>query len=366
MQSSKSRHLARYGAAFLMAGSAVFADSVFVGSLERKDVTITAVREGSIEFKVAGHAADPVPLTRVSRIAISDEPGLNAAEQAYADRKFASAAEQYQAVLQNTRRPWLRDYVLPRMLRAAKSGERFPAAVAAYVALLPRNPKLAQENRPLPAGGQSPAELKVAVATLLAACGDSALKGGQRQAMLGLLLEVCLAQNDLGAATNAREQIIRLGTQSSSDPTSARILGDTHLALAHLALAEKNYDKAVAEVEAGRELFTDSSEQVAALYALALAKDAKLGEKPAADMARDVAIEYMRVVALSRKTAEQPYLAASLYRAGQLCEKSGDAKGAVALYADVSRAYAQTPQGRAARRDLGRLHKDSEGEAAAK
>lgn len=343
--------------AMLLASSSAFADSIVVASIERKDVKITNVRDGAIEFTVAGRTVEPVPLTRVSRVIVTDEPQLTAAELAYNEKRFDAAAEQYQQALKNAKKPWMKDYIPPRMLLAAKQGNMFGAAVTAYVALLPKDPTFAQEHRPSLAAEVTAQDLKAAATALVAASQDSSIAGASKQAVLSLLLDVYRAQNDFAGAARVGEQILKSGVLDATDPTAARMIADTRLSLARLALAQKKYDKVIAEVEAGRALFTEPYQQAIALYCLAQVKDRGLPAKPEPTVMQDLAIDYVRVASLAKKAPEQPYLAESLYRAGQLCERAGDVKGAVALLSEVAQIAGDSPLAKAAGRDLSRLQK---------
>lgn len=331
-----------------------FADSVFIGSLERKDVKITAVRDGSIEFSLEGRSTEPVPLTRVSHIALTDDAALNRAEEAFVAGKFAAAAEGYQASFKATARPWLKTYILPRMLEAANKGEKFGVAVSAYIALVKQQPQAAQKARPTPPQN-APVELRSAVTELSAAASDTALSAGARQAIQSLLLEVYRTQNDLASAARLGEQILKSGTMDMNDPAAVRLAADVRIGLARVALADKQYDKAQAQIDGGRELFTDPKQQAMALFCLAQAADGKAGAKPDAAAAKDLAIAYMRVVAVARTAPDQPCLPESLYRVAQLHEVFGDTRTAAGLYADLAQTYADESVGKAAAKDVARL-----------
>ena len=108
----------------LVAGP-VLADSVWVGSLERQDVKVRNFRNGVVEFTIEGRAVDPVPAERVARLLIEDEPTFSKAEQAFAEGNFAAATEGYLAASKSTSKPWLQDWMLPKLLTAADRSGRF-------------------------------------------------------------------------------------------------------------------------------------------------------------------------------------------------------------------------------------------------
>ena len=356
-------HGARWLVALGLAGAALpaLADSVFIGSVERKDVKITSVRDGAIEFTIEGRAVEPVPLSKITRISIADEPDLGRAETAYLAQQPLQAAEAYQAAFKLTKRPWLKDYILPRMLESANKSGKFDVAVSSYIALVRKDVQGAQKARPTPPE-DAVAELATAVTQLSAASNDATLSKGAKQALQSLLLEVYRAQNDLVSAAKLGEQILKSGTMDMNDPAAIRLAGDVRIGLARVALADKQYDKAQAQIEGGKELFVDPRQQAAAWYCLAQAMDGKAGAKPDASAAKDIAIAYMRVVAMSRLTSETPHVVDSLYRVAQLHEMFGDLKGAMAIYSDITQTDAEQPLGKAAAKDVVRLEQQIKGD----
>ena len=363
MFSCPRTHGARWLMALVVAGAALPAlgDSVFIGSLERKDVKITSVRDGAIEFSIDGRPVEPVSLSKITRISIADEADLAKAEAAYLAQQPGPAADAYKVAFKSTKRPWLKDYILPRMLESANKSGKFDVAVSSYIALVRKDVQAAQKARPTPpeAGG---AELTAAVTDLSTASNDATLSKGAKQALQSLLLEVYRAQNDLVSAAKLGEQILKSGTMDMNDPSAIRLAGDVRIGLARVALADKQYDKAQAQIEGGRELFVDPRQQAMALYCLAEAMDGKAGVKPDANAAKDIAIAYMRVVAMSRTAADTPYVPESLYRVAQLHETYGDMKGALAIYSDLAQSHADQPVGKTAAKSVSRLEQQLKAE----
>ena len=356
MFSCPRTHGERWLVALVLASVALpaLADSVFIGSLERKDVKITAVRDGAIELSIDGRAVEPMPLNKITRINIADEPELGRAEGAYLAQQPLQAVEAYQAAFKTTKRPWLKDYILPRLLDSANKSGKFDVAVSSYIALVRKDVQAAQKARPTPPE-EPVTQLAAAVTELSRASNDATLPKGAKQALQSLLLEVYRAQKDLASATKLGEQILKSGTMDMNDPAAIRLAGDVRIGLARVAMANKEYDKALAQIEGGKELFVETRQQVVALYCLAQAMDGKAGAKPDANAAKDIALAYMRVVAVARLTTQAPHVVESLYRVAQLHELFGDPKGAMATYSDITQTYAEQPLGKAAAKDVARL-----------
>src|SRR6185295_18904207 len=116
------------------------ADSVFVGSLERKNAVIKEIRDDNLIFEISQREAEPVPLARVTKLVVTNEPALNAAEEAFAAGKFDQAVDGYQKTLRSTNKPWLKDWSAMRLIEAANKTGRFDAATTAYIAALMKDP----------------------------------------------------------------------------------------------------------------------------------------------------------------------------------------------------------------------------------
>src|SRR5689334_17081684 len=111
------------------------ADDVYVRSgkeaaeLGLKNVTIRTVKDGELYFTINTRESHR-PLGEISRIELTGETQLNAAEKAFSDAtsakdpavakaKYSDAVTGYNATLGSTNKPWLKDYVAQRMQIAA-------------------------------------------------------------------------------------------------------------------------------------------------------------------------------------------------------------------------------------------------------
>ncbi len=342
-----------FAAAGMLLSGMAMADSVFVGTLERKDVKIRSYRNGVIEFTIAGRAVDPVPADRVTRIAVDDEPEFSKADQAFAEEDYAAAADGYSAALKTTTKPWLKDWILPRFLQAANRAGRLDLATTAFVQLAGKDLKAAMQAVPAVGENADARQLSAAAAELKRAA-SSGGNTSARQAILSLLMEVTRAQGDLAGASAVAEELLKSIPSDLSDPAVAYLVADIHLSIARLAMAQEDYAKALNQLEANRRLFTDPVQQAQALYALAVIADKQLKDR-SPDALKDCALAYMKAVAVARQTPDRKNLPEALVRVAQIQEELGDLKSASLLYAEVAEEYKGTPIAATAAREQQRL-----------
>lgn len=329
----------------LCGSSRAIADSIFVGTLERKDVKVESFRNGAIEFTIAGRAIEPVSAAHISRLVLDDDKAFSNADQSFAEGKYAAAADGYQAVLKASGRPWLKDWILPRQLQAANQAGRLELATPAFVQLVARDLGSALRYRPLVREGMDAKQLSASAAELTRASTASGTNPAQQQALLGLLLDVHRAQGDMVSSTKVAEQLLKVIPSDLSDPAVARGQADVRLSIAKLALAKKDYAGAIKQIESSRQLFNDLSQQAEAFYCLAQARDGQEGPEASQEALKDLAIDYMRAVAVARKTPEKRYVPESLTRVAEIQEKLGEVKKAAALYAEVATDYKNSSVG---------------------
>lgn len=328
--------------ALSLATSSAFADSVFVGSLERKDVKIVAFRNGVVEFTIAGRSVAPVEAARITRLALDDEPGFTQADKAFSDGAYAQAADGYRNALAATKRPWLADWVAPRLLQSANRAGKLDAAVSAFNTLLLTDINAAVAHRPVVAG--SSAELlRKAVVELARAGSQANLSATQQLAAKGLLLDVYLAQEDGEAAGRMAGELARFLDDDSNDPAMQRSLARLRLSMARLSLSKADHAGAMAQLRANSASFTEPVDQAEAFFLLAQAQDGAAGQTPSADVLRDIAIAYMRSVAASQKAADRRFMPAALFRVAEIEQQLGEVKAAASLYGEVAAEYKDSP-----------------------
>jgi tetratricopeptide (TPR) repeat protein len=329
--------------AALSVASLALADTLVVGGNARTGAKIKSYRNGVFDYTLDGREVNPVAGDRVSQIALDDDPVLTAAEQALVGEKWAAAVDEYQRALKATKRVWLKDWVLPRMVVAAERAGKFDVAVSGFVQMLKGDAGVAMKYRPWPAETTAAAALTAAAGELAKASSLAAWSTTQKQAILSLLMDVERVQGDVAGATKLSEQLLRSAVVNKADPASERVVADIYIGSARLAVLKKEYARATALIEQNGPLFTDRVQQVEALYCLALARDGELGAEASKDALKDLAIAYMRVVAAGRGGADRRDVPEALLRVGELQEQLGDKRVAQTLYAEVTGEYKDSP-----------------------
>jgi tetratricopeptide (TPR) repeat protein len=332
-------------------------DSIFTGTLERPNVTVREVKGGMVYYEIGGRSGEPIAVSKISRIQARDEPAFNAAEVAFVTGEWETAAENYQKAIADRRTNlWIVDWSLPRLVDSARRCGRFDAAVAGYIELVKKDPQSAGTYKPALPDAKS-AYLSVAVDQLEAALKDPAINDARRQPLLLLLLEIQRLRKDDAAIT---EIVRRLGEiESVSDAgqagDAAQTAAELRLGLAHVALDQGDFQKAIDQIEPNRGLFTQPRQQADALHCLARARYglADKSNDPAA--LKEAALAYMRVVAHFKELPDLPQVADSLYMTGLILERLKEPQSAMRIYQNVIAQYNTDPAAAKARARLEQL-----------
>ncbi len=277
--------------------------------------------------------------SKLQEINVEGETSFNSAEDAFAHHDYDTAITGYQAVLQSSSsKGWIQTRAALRLLAAGKAKDRYDAQVAAYVALLQKDPTTASANKPTEAPDHSQ-YLDPALAAVTKGLESSKLDDTQKSNLLDLQLQINQAKGDNAAVLATLKQLNDMG--GASDQVKATL----KIADAQVAYQNKQYTQAIADIEQNKALFTEPDQQVDALFVLAQAKYAANGDKADADTLKDLAINYMRVVTFGNQLNDRPHVAESLYQAGQIEEQLKEPAAAAGLYGQVAkdRAFANSP-----------------------
>jgi tetratricopeptide (TPR) repeat protein len=339
------------------------ADSIFVGTLERPNVTIKEIRGDQLVFEINDRPAEPVPVARVTKLVVTSDPTFTAAEEAYAGGKFDVAVEGYHKSLRGAGggagagKPWIKDWSAMRLIDAANRTGRFDAATTAYITLLLKDPTAATARLKPALPDAKSTYLDTAVAEVNKALQTSKITDPQKQALLTFLVELHRARKDAKAAGEAVEQLMKIpGASAASDPDTKRAVADMKLSLARVAIDAKDYAKAIATIESARALFADPQQQADALYCLADARFGAAMQSKDAQALKDAGLAYMRVVANFKDAPGRPHVADALLKTAQVHEQLGEPKTSEQLYEQVAREFNSEPAiATAARDNLSRL-----------
>ena len=337
------------------------ADTIWVSSggspLPIEDVKIARVVGDRIFFMTAQGTETSRELGQVSRMKIDDEPVFTAAEDAFAAGDFDKATDGYQKAMKGSAKEWLKDWATLRLIESANKAGRFDAAASGYIALVQKDPNLAARQKPqMPDAGST--YLETAAEDANKALQNSRLSEQQQLALLNFLLEIHRTRNDTAAAGQVAEQMAKLGGGAGAGGEAQAPVGavaDMKLGLAKVALDNKEYDKALKEIEDNRAIFTDPKQQADALYVIAEAKNGLLGSSDDPEALKDVALAYMRVVAHFKDQPNAPHVAESLFKTAQVMERLKDERSAVALYQQLANEYAESPLATKAKEQVERL-----------
>lgn len=328
----------------LLLGNLVWADTLFVGELERKDIHITGYRHGMVEITVAGHVADLVHAGIVTRIMLDDDPLFTDAETAYVRGDWDKAAEGYSRAMRSASRPWLTDWSLPRLLDSANRGGKMGLAASAFCELIKRDAAKAMKLRPVPDAADQNG-LSAAASVAGNALRDQTNSAFALRAMGSLMLDVRLEQNDLAAADELWSALGGSNREPVGDAASADVEADICLGGARLALAQNRPADAKAMILGFSGKFEVGRRQAMALDSLARAEEGLAGEKVTLEARKDMAIAYARAAAAWRGAESRRGTSRNLLRVAEIERQLGDTAEAQALYEKLAREYKDCPAG---------------------
>ncbi|MDQ3441133.1 MAG: hypothetical protein M3478_12375 [Planctomycetota bacterium] len=329
-------------------------DAATANAMEYSKVKITRIDETGVIFaNPAGRESDR-PLEQVVRIAIDDEPTLNAAEEAFVAGTWDVATDNYLKTIKSTQRDWLKDWVARRLLTAAEKAKRFDAAATAYVTAVLGGAK-APAKPAMPDAKST--YLATAAKEVEAALQNPKLSADQRQALLSFLLDLHRTRNDQKGMADVMQQLQKAGALAANDPAAAGALARMKLDVAAVAVEGNQYKKALDEINASRAIFVNPADQAQALFLLAQAQEGLAGENATA--LHDAALAYMRVVAHCKDSPGRPHVVESMMKTASILERTKNAKAALDLYQQVAAQFGDDPAAAQAREHAQRLSQQS-------
>lgn len=286
------------------------------GSAIKADGTVLKVENGNLvwQSKTSGNQTQR-PMDAIVKVLADGETALNAAEEAFETEKWDVAATNYDKAINSTRKEWVKDRAVFRLVAAAEKAGQFPLSAKAFVQLAARDPKQAEERKP--AIPDDKAQVAKAIPDV-----ERAFAARQTDQVRGFL-------GDLYIANGEPDKALKLLAGAPGADRNPVIL----LTQAKAALASKNYAGAADVIQKNRALFTDPSQQLDALYVLAETAAATAGNDPVKK--QDAAIAYMRVVA-HFGSRNSPQVLSSLMKAAALLEQIGQKTEAAAVYRQVA------------------------------
>jgi tetratricopeptide (TPR) repeat protein len=345
----------------LAIGSVARADDVYVRSgaqgaeLQLKNVTIKSVKDGELYFMINTRESHR-PVAEISRLDLTGEAGFNAADKAFSDAraakdeatakaKFAEAVTGYTTTMGSTNKPWLKDYAALRMQIAAPRSGRLDAALEAWRTMVEKDPASAAKAKPSVEGIEPKSQYLSFGAKALDTWAKGTNKQDAQRAYLDMLFDVQTAMGDADAAAKTLERRVALG----GTPEEIAL---TQVQLAELDLANKRYDAAAERLGKVNVGLLGEAERATVTYVLTECKAAKMQPTAPADQWKDLAIDYMRVVAGAPQSGSA---GPALLKVAEIHETLKDPETALKIYQQVAREHANTAAGQAAQKGAERL-----------
>ena len=344
------------------AGGSARGDDIFLKSgpqaneLPLKNVTITRIKDGELYYMV-GNAERHRPIGEI-RVELTGDTQLNAAEKAFAEArivkdeaaakgKFSEAVNGYSTTLASTNKPWLKEFAAIRMQIAAPRSGRFDVALQAWMTMVDKDPAAATKSKPSLDGIDPKSTYLVNGAKTLSVAANGSPKPDARRAYLDLLLDVQTVMGDVEGANKTLETRVTMGGTPEE-------VADLMVKLAQTDVANKKYDTAAERLKKVNLAALSDAGRADATYILAECKAVKLQPTSPPDEWKDLAIDYMKVVAGFPTSINA---GPALLKVAEIHETLKEPETALKIYQQVAREHANTPAGQAAQKGIERLGK---------
>lgn len=310
---------------------------------------IRGIADDQLRYITSSGAERAEDVQRVFQIRVTSDPALTAAEEAFVSGRWDEAIDGYERVVRGME-DWKRRWSAPRLLHAARKGNRFDAAVSAYIAFVRIDASAASSARPDPTGvGVNLIDDAIRELT-------DALRGAtpeQSASFLALKLELQRARGDTAGALRTLDDLLKYADSFEMDASMRRLLADARLAEATAAMEAGQYARAIEVVERAYSAFVEPPTRSRALFLVAEARS-RLAEA-SQDRAQwlDAALAYMRVVASFDEASSGGLRSQSLARVAEIHERLGETETALAIWTDLVENNPQTPAAVLAQQRLG-------------
>ncbi|HSI36972.1 MAG: tol-pal system YbgF family protein [Phycisphaerae bacterium] len=331
-------------------------------SLTYKNATVTNVKDNEIYFTAESGAQTHKRVADIISLEITNETSFNTAERAFkeatdaetkgdatAKRLFGEAATGYQAAVKSSK-PWLRDFASARLQIVAPKSGRFDIAVDSWIAMVTRDAASAAKAMPeLDAVDPKSNYLTEGLKKLTTAKNGTS-KVDEKRAYLGLIGAIQRHMNDPEAEVRTQGELVQIGG-------SPQEKAEYELLIARHEFAKKNVDAAAAALAKVDPSLLNENSKADLLFINSEIKAGKLGAAGTPDAWKDLALEYMRVVALHESN---PNSGAALLKVAEIFEtRLKEPETAMKVYRQVAREHQNTPAATAAQKAIDRLAKSA-------
>jgi TolA-binding protein len=321
------------------------ADSITVksgsGELQINDAHVSRIENDLVYFTTAqSDTEDSRPMPTVVKFSVDDEPAFSAGEDAFNNKDWKTAADDYSKAITATSKNWVKTRASVRLMEAANRSGNFLDAVKGFLAMADRDPALAAAHRPtIPT--DKPDDLDGAIALVKADLSSGTAKVEEQKVLLPFQAQLYTDKGDSAGADQALADDVKIDPDAANSPLVKGARATIAIRQAGDDLKQSKFQDAANLVESHQEVFVDPSQQADALYTLAQAKEG-LASKDNPDSLKDAAIAYMRVVAICKDFDGKPHVAESMLKAAAIDEQLQKPGEAIMLYKQVSSTFKDT------------------------
>jgi TolA-binding protein len=318
------------------------ADSITVrsgsGELQINDAHVSRIENDLVYFTTAqSDTEDSRPMPTVVKFSVDDEPAFSAGEDAFNNKDWKTAADDYSKAISATNKNWVKTRASVRLMEAANRSGNFLDAVKGFLAMADRDPALAAAHRPtIPT--DKPADIDGALALVKADLGGGTTKVDEQKVLLPFEAELDTDKGDSAGADQALADDVKIDPDAANSQLVKGARATIAIRQAEDDLKQSKFQDAANLVESHQEVFVDPAQQADALYTLAQAKEG-LASKDQPDSLKDAAIAYMRVVAICKDFEGKPHVAESMLKAAAIDEQLQKPDEAIMLYKQISSTF---------------------------
>lgn len=318
--------------------------------IQQENVRIEGLKDGRLAWITSAGQSRTEPIERIFKIALDRDAVLTAAEEAFAEKQWDRAIDNYIRIVRGADE-WKRRWAVPRLILSASEANRFDAAVTAYSALVRIDPANASASKPVIPNGP-PAVLDSAARDIRTQANDTTIPQ-QKAALLSFLLELHRARKNDADVAATLDELIKIPGAAGDDPAMNSLAAGIRLGQARVAIEQQKFAEALTIIQTHAERFIDPIQQAEALLLIARSRHALAGDN--AEKLSSAAADYMRVVAHFNATPNRPFVADALLGAGQSliqAKLTDDARNVLRQLIDE---FPDSPQAQQASTDLQKI-----------
>lgn len=320
------------------------ADSIVVrsgtGQFTMNNTKVNRIENDMVYFtSTASDVEDSRPIASVVKFQVDDEPAFTAAEDAFANGDWKTAADDYSKAISTTNQNWIKTRSSVRLMEAAAKSGDFQDSVKGFLAMADRDPSLAAAHRP-DLSAAKPADIDTAITLVTGDLNSGNVKVDEQKVLLPFLAELYTDKGDSKSALDTLTKETQIDPDAAKSKLVMQAQSSIALEQAGDDLKQSKYQDAINTIESHQAGFIDPTQQANALYDIAQAQEGMAKSDPAKLV--DAATAYMRVVALFKDSDNKPHVAESLFKAGAIEEQLHKTGEAILAYQQVATIFKDT------------------------